>query len=111
LGVLAALAPLLATGTHAQEQPLTGAQVLERCTATDLSTLNWCMGFILGVGGVASDSTIDAKYRVCLPPGATSDVGREAVVAQIKANAALQDVSAAHAVWYALTKTFACPKG
>jgi hypothetical protein len=108
--VLAALALLCATPAMAQDGPLTGAQVLERCTSTEIPTMNWCMGFILGVGGVVSDSAIDPKYRICLPPDATSDAGRQAVVAQLTENQALHDVSGTHAVWYALTKAFACPQ-
>jgi len=89
---------------------VTGTQVLERCTATEIPTVNWCMGFILGVGTVVADPVIDAKYRICLPPGTNSDAARQAVVEQIGANDALRDLSGTHAVWYALKKAFGCPK-
>jgi hypothetical protein len=111
LKILAALSPFCGLPVLAQDVGVTGAQVLERCTSRELPTVNWCMGFILGVGGVASDSIIDPKYRVCFPPDATSDSGREAVVDQLTATPALHDISGTHAVWYALTKAFACAKG
>jgi hypothetical protein len=110
LKVLAALCLLCSVPAQAQDSSVTGAQVLERCTSREIPTVNWCMGFILGVGGVASDTIIDPKYRVCFPADATSDSGREAVVDQLTSNPALQDVSGTHAVWYALTKAFACSK-
>ena len=107
---LALLAVLDAAPALAQESAsVTGAQVLERCTATEIPTVNWCMGFILGVGTVAADPIIDAKYRICLPPDTDSDQARQAVVEQIGANDMLRDLSGTHAVWYALTKSFACP--
>jgi Rap1a immunity proteins len=110
LRALAGVVLLCPAPAAAQDGPVTGAQVLERCTSTEIPTVNWCMGFILGVGGVVSDSTMDAKYRICVPADATSDAGRQAVVEQLTENQALHDISGTHAVWYALTKAFACPK-
>jgi hypothetical protein len=106
-----AVLPLLcAAPASAQETAsVTGAQVLERCTATEIPTVNWCMGFILGVGTVVSDPVIEAKYRICLPPDTDSNAAREAVVEQIGANDMLRDLSGTHAVWYALKKVFGCP--
>ncbi len=109
---LRTLVILLGLGAAASAQEpasVTGAQVLERCTATEIPTVNWCMGFILGVGTVVSDSIIDPKYRICLPPDTDSNAARETIVEQIAANDALRDISGTHAVWYALRKTFACP--
>lgn len=107
---LALLTVLGAAPLSAQEgASVTGTQVLERCTATEIPTVNWCMGFILGVGTVAADPVIDARYRICLPPDTNSDAARQAVVEQIGANDMLRDLSGTHAVWYALKKAFGCP--
>ncbi len=107
---LAFLSVLCAAPAPAQEgASVSGALVLERCTATEIPTVNWCMGFILGVGTVAADPVIETKYRICLPPDTDSDAARQAVVEQIGGNDMLRDLSGTHAVWYALKKTFGCP--
>ncbi len=104
----AALAAMLATGAAAQDG-LTGQQVLTRCTSAEAADVNWCVGFIYGVGLVISDETTDKRYRACIPADLTAEIGRLAVVKRIEDNPALLPLPGHQAVWYVLLKEFGCP--
>jgi hypothetical protein len=90
------------------QDALTGAAVLERCTSAEASNVNWCVGFVYGVGAVVADGSIEGRLRACPPPDFTAETARLLVVSTLEKTDALRDLPGAYAVWYAFRKEFPC---